>query len=57
MKPTMDDAKRYCPLNSKGRGDNQISLFEDCDEGTCQDDHEKCHYLTCSILKNIMEKS
>ena len=28
QQPTVDDAKRYWPSNSKCRGDNQTPLFE-----------------------------
>ena len=54
---TMSDAKRYCPMNSKSRGDDQTALFEDYNEGMCDLDHERCHFKTCSTLKKIMEQS
>ncbi len=53
--PTEDDAKRYCPMNSKCRGDNQTPLFEfDHEVGNCQLDGEECHFKTCSLLKDIL---
>ena len=55
MTPTLDDAKRYCPMNSKARGDNQMALcFYDYDEGLCHIDHERCQYQTCSTLAVLM---
>jgi hypothetical protein len=57
-KITADDAKLYCPTNSKCRGDNQTSLCsDDFDEGMCEIDSERCHYATCLILKKMMEYS
>lgn len=53
---TMDDAKKYCPMNSKSRGDTQTALFEDYNEGVCDLDHEKCHYKTCSILQETVKE-
>jgi hypothetical protein len=47
------DGKTFCPMNNKCRGDNQLALIEDYDEGICDIDHEKCHFKTCSIFKNI----
>jgi hypothetical protein len=56
MTATSEDAKRYCPVNSKCRGDNQPSLCpDDYDVGTCKLDGEKCHFAACSILKKMME--
>ena len=55
--PTKEDAQRYCPVNSKGRGDNQMSLGNDdydFDEGVCKIDGDKCHFASCSILTKIM---
>ena len=52
---TLEDAKRYCPMNSKSRGDNQIALVEDFDSGICELDHERCHFTMCSILDGIMK--
>lgn len=59
MIPTHDDAERYCPMNSKCRGDNQTSLCNDdrFNEGTCKLDNERCQYATCSTLKRMMEYS
>jgi hypothetical protein len=55
MIQTKEDAKRYCPSNSKCRGDDQTALLEDdYDEGMCTIDGERCQYSSCSILKNIM---
>jgi hypothetical protein len=54
--PTMNDAKKYCPMNSKSRGDNQLSLVEDYNEGLCDLDHERCQYKTCSILKETIKE-
>ena len=52
---TADDAKRYCPMNTKCRGDNQQSLFEfDYEVGNCRIDGEECHFKTCSTLKATM---
>ncbi len=54
--PTADDAKQYCPMNTKHRGsDDQQPLFEfDYDEGNCKLDGEKCHYKTCSTLIRVI---
>jgi hypothetical protein len=53
--PTADDAKQYCPMNSKCRGDNQQPLFEfDYEVGNCKLDGEECHFKTCSTLEAMM---
>jgi hypothetical protein len=53
--PTADDAKRYCPCNSKCRGDNQEALFEfDHEVGNCKLDGDKCHFATCGTLNQIV---
>ncbi|OPY46579.1 MAG: hypothetical protein A4E42_00445 [Methanoregulaceae archaeon PtaU1.Bin222] len=50
---------QYCPMNTKSRGDSQAALFEDpeYDDGTCDLDHEKCHYRTCEIFKKILDQT
>lgn len=49
------DPRRFCPLNSKARGDNQLVIlgqdeFEP-DIGNCKIDGEKCHYETCETFQ------
>lgn len=49
----VETGAQFCPMNSECRGDNQLALIEEYDVGTCDLDHEKCHYETCSIFHNI----
>jgi len=55
--PTIEDARRYCPLNNKSRGDDQTPLFDDeYDDDICLSDHEQCNFATCSILKEVIRR-
>jgi len=55
IQPTIEDAKQYCPCNSKCRGDDQCPLCGDnFEEGACKLDGERCHPQSCSTLKQIV---
>jgi hypothetical protein len=55
-RPTFDDAKRYCPCNSKCRGDDQCPICgDDFEEGQCKLDNDRCHPESCSTLKMLLK--
>ncbi len=51
------DPRRYCPLNSKARGENQLVILDrdefEPDIGNCKLDGEKCQHQTCETFQRI----
>jgi hypothetical protein len=54
------DPRRYCPLNSKARGDNQLTILDkdsfEHEIGNCKLDGEKCHHETCETFQRIFSR-